>query len=127
MGGNRSHYVQVVICEYPYVIRKHLIPPFGDLPLSEVTEGRVKESDFSTKIPSLLRGLNATRTYFQTTGKAFFEHNHEYFPRFIRKKGQWRVINGPEGAPTPKSPKYLPTESQEQLDRPTILIDILPR
>lgn len=97
MGGNRSHCVQVVICEYPYVIRKHLIPPFGDLPLSEVTEGRLKESASSTKIPSLLRGLNAIRTHFQTTGKAFFEHNHEYFPQFIRKSGQWRVINGPEG------------------------------
>ena len=26
----------------PYIINKHLIPPFGDLPLDEITEDRVK-------------------------------------------------------------------------------------
>jgi len=37
-------------------------------------------SRFSAKIPSLLRGLNAIRTYFVSSGKPFWKPQHEYFP-----------------------------------------------
>jgi DNA invertase Pin-like site-specific DNA recombinase len=37
-------------------------------------------STFGTKIPDLVRGLNAIRTYFQNSGKKFWQPQHTYFP-----------------------------------------------
>ena len=34
----------------------------------------------ATKIPTLLRGLNVVRTYFETSGKKFWQPQHRYFP-----------------------------------------------
>jgi site-specific DNA recombinase len=37
-------------------------------------------SHSAKKIPALLRGLNAIRTYFVTSGKSFWKPRYEYFP-----------------------------------------------
>jgi site-specific DNA recombinase len=47
---------------------------------AEMVGTRRGVSSFSEKIPSLLRGLNAIRTYLMNSGKKFWQPQHSYFP-----------------------------------------------
>jgi DNA invertase Pin-like site-specific DNA recombinase len=46
----------------------------------EMVGATTQTSAFTEKIPSLLRGLNDIRTYFQSSGKHFWQPRHAYFP-----------------------------------------------
>jgi site-specific DNA recombinase len=75
----------------------------------------------STKIPALLRGLNAIRTYFLTTKKPFWKPQREYFPHLVRKRGTWLFIN--ESEEPIQEPTYSSFRDEDSWDGPTIAYD----
>jgi len=64
-------------------IAPEIISMFEPSDTKAITSGG---SSFSKKIPALLRGLNAIRTYFATSGKTLWKPQHKYLPSIRASK-----------------------------------------